>query len=223
MRAIALAQQGKDPALVNTPGIEWKKRGQTLSFSLSLSLSLLSLFVFFSSISRCSSSLFLVPGSPPMMSGMVISPGPPSSGSQPQPPLSPPQTAPNPSAPSVAAVSSPTPSPAAPPPPAPTASEFVLSVEERQRYEQTFARADDDLDGYVTGEQARALFAKSGLPFSDLRKIWALSDMVRETERARQRERERERERERRSREKDRQRKSADSLFLFPSLLTSFF
>lgn len=90
-----------------------------------------------------------------MMSGMLISTAP--------------APAPAPTPVPVAAV--PAPSPAS------SGSEFVLSVEERQRYEQTFARADDDLDGFVSGEQARALFAKSGLPFSDLRKIWTLSDI----------------------------------------------
>lgn len=95
-----------------------------------------------------------------MMSGMLISTGP----------APPPATAPV----SVAPSPSPAPAPALA---STTGSEFVLSVEERQRYEQTFARADDDLDGFVSGEQARALFAKSGLPFSDLRKIWTLSDI----------------------------------------------
>jgi epidermal growth factor receptor substrate 15 len=54
---------------------------------------------------------------------------------------------------------------------------WVMSAEERMKYEEIFRKADDDHDGFVTGEQARSLFSRSGLPLTDLAKIWTLSDV----------------------------------------------
>lgn len=72
-------------------------------------------------------------------------------------------------------VPAPTPAPA----PAPVGQDWTISAEERLRFETTFARADTDLDGFVTGDQARELFTRSQLPLTDLRKVWTLSDQVR--------------------------------------------
>jgi Ca2+-binding EF-hand superfamily protein len=36
-----------------------------------------------------------------------------------------------------------------------SASPYVITPEERNSYLQLFARADEDHDGYITGDQAR--------------------------------------------------------------------
>eukprot|EP01119_Soliformovum_irregulare_P008662 TRINITY_DN21768_c0_g1_i2.p1 TRINITY_DN21768_c0_g1~~TRINITY_DN21768_c0_g1_i2.p1 ORF type:complete len:974 (-),score=344.72 TRINITY_DN21768_c0_g1_i2:188-3109(-) len=53
----------------------------------------------------------------------------------------------------------------------------VVSSHDRQNYLNNFKQADADHDGFVTGEEARNLFGKSGLPVPDLAKIWTLADM----------------------------------------------
>jgi len=56
-------------------------------------------------------------------------------------------------------------------------SKWQMSKEEKESYDKVFIRADDDNDGLVTGEQARVLFGKSGLPMNLLAQIWKLSDI----------------------------------------------
>jgi hypothetical protein len=75
-----------------------------------------------------------------------------------------------------------------------------MTADERGKYEDVFAKADDDKDGFVSGtparsgtlpwrpqltpippmlyagEQARTMFSRSQLPLPDLAKIWALAD-----------------------------------------------
>eukprot|EP01117_Protostelium_nocturnum_P003921 TRINITY_DN15194_c0_g1_i1.p1 TRINITY_DN15194_c0_g1~~TRINITY_DN15194_c0_g1_i1.p1 ORF type:complete len:714 (-),score=315.08 TRINITY_DN15194_c0_g1_i1:82-2223(-) len=52
---------------------------------------------------------------------------------------------------------------------------WVISPEERTHFERVFSQTEKG--GYVTGEQAKELFSKSGLQIPDLAKIWSLSDV----------------------------------------------
>jgi len=51
-----------------------------------------------------------------------------------------------------------------------------ITAEEKKRYSETFRKADPNNDKFVSGEQARKLFGKSGLDTTVLAKIWELSD-----------------------------------------------
>lgn len=62
-----------------------------------------------------------------------------------------------------------------PPTPQSIDLEWSVSQLEKDRYGQMFLKTDTDNDGYVSGEEARFLFSKSGLPMSDLSHIWSLS------------------------------------------------
>jgi len=54
---------------------------------------------------------------------------------------------------------------------------WEISAAEIEKFEEVFAKADDNNDGFVTGDQARKLFQRSKLGLQDLGKIWALSDV----------------------------------------------
>lgn len=41
---------------------------------------------------------------------------------------------------------------------------YAMSNQERSKYETLFPMYDTDQDGFITGQEARALFSKSGLP-----------------------------------------------------------
>lgn len=56
-------------------------------------------------------------------------------------------------------------------------NEWVIPPAERAKFEDLFKKSDADHDGFITGEQAKALFSRSGLPNAELGKIWVLSDM----------------------------------------------
>ncbi|CAN0188360.1 unnamed protein product, partial [Scytosiphon promiscuus] len=53
---------------------------------------------------------------------------------------------------------------------------FVMSGQERSKYEALFPVYDSDRDGFVTGTEAVELFSKSRLPREHLRQIWQLAD-----------------------------------------------
>lgn len=42
--------------------------------------------------------------------------------------------------------------------------QYAMSAQERAKYERLFPMYDTDQDGYITGQEAHALFSKSGLP-----------------------------------------------------------
>ncbi|CAF0755063.1 unnamed protein product [Adineta ricciae] len=57
------------------------------------------------------------------------------------------------------------------------AGDWRMSADERMRYEAYFQQCGP-MQGYLTGEQARDFFVKSGLPGDILRKIWDLADIT---------------------------------------------
>jgi hypothetical protein len=57
------------------------------------------------------------------------------------------------------------------------AGDWRISADERIKYDSYFQQCSPT-QGYVTGEQARNFFVKSGLPGDILRKIWDLSDIT---------------------------------------------
>ncbi|XP_053293044.1 intersectin-1 isoform X5 [Pleuronectes platessa] len=54
---------------------------------------------------------------------------------------------------------------------------FLISVDERVKYDQQFHSLAPTAGGYITGDQARNFFLQSGLPPPVLAQIWALADM----------------------------------------------
>eukprot|EP01114_Cavostelium_apophysatum_P007088 TRINITY_DN1879_c0_g1_i1.p1 TRINITY_DN1879_c0_g1~~TRINITY_DN1879_c0_g1_i1.p1 ORF type:complete len:955 (-),score=261.57 TRINITY_DN1879_c0_g1_i1:46-2910(-) len=58
----------------------------------------------------------------------------------------------------------------------PIVSSSPISPQDRQKYEEYFRQCDTNRDGFVTGEEAKVFFSKSGLPVQDLAKIWGLAD-----------------------------------------------
>ncbi|XP_035028516.2 intersectin-1 isoform X4 [Hippoglossus stenolepis] len=54
---------------------------------------------------------------------------------------------------------------------------FLISVDERAKYDQQFHSLAPTAGGYITGDQARNFFLQSGLPPPVLAQIWALADM----------------------------------------------
>ncbi|CAF1269575.1 unnamed protein product, partial [Rotaria sp. Silwood1] len=57
------------------------------------------------------------------------------------------------------------------------AGDWRISAEERTKYDLYFQQCNP-IQGYVTGDQARNFFLKSGLPGDVLHKIWNLSDIT---------------------------------------------
>jgi hypothetical protein len=52
-----------------------------------------------------------------------------------------------------------------------------VSKETLQRYKQLFLDSDTDKDGYLSGDEVRAIWLKSGLDIRSLGLIWNLADL----------------------------------------------
>ncbi|XP_034270962.1 epidermal growth factor receptor substrate 15 isoform X1 [Pantherophis guttatus] len=55
-------------------------------------------------------------------------------------------------------------------------TQWVVSPADRITYHEIFLKTDKDMDGFVSGVEARELFLKTGLPSALLAHIWALCD-----------------------------------------------
>ncbi|KAM6456463.1 epidermal growth factor receptor substrate 15 isoform 1-T1 [Liasis olivaceus] len=55
-------------------------------------------------------------------------------------------------------------------------TQWVVSPADRIKYHEIFLKTDKDMDGFVSGVEARELFLKTGLPSAILAHIWALCD-----------------------------------------------
>ncbi|KAM3841592.1 epidermal growth factor receptor substrate 15 isoform 3-T3 [Vipera latastei] len=55
-------------------------------------------------------------------------------------------------------------------------TQWVVSPTDRIKYHEIFLKTDKDMDGFVSGVEARELFLKTGLPSALLAHIWALCD-----------------------------------------------
>ncbi|XP_036303141.1 epidermal growth factor receptor substrate 15 isoform X3 [Pipistrellus kuhlii] len=53
---------------------------------------------------------------------------------------------------------------------------WVVSPSEKAKYDEIFLKTDKDMDGFVSGLEAREIFLKTGLPSALLAHIWALCD-----------------------------------------------
>ncbi|KAM6129066.1 epidermal growth factor receptor substrate 15 isoform 5-T5 [Phoenicopterus ruber ruber] len=53
---------------------------------------------------------------------------------------------------------------------------WVVSPADKIKYDEIFVKTDKDMDGFVSGVEARELFLKTGLPSAVLAHIWALCD-----------------------------------------------
>uniref|UniRef100_A0A8C9UWA9 Epidermal growth factor receptor pathway substrate 15 n=1 Tax=Spermophilus dauricus TaxID=99837 RepID=A0A8C9UWA9_SPEDA len=53
---------------------------------------------------------------------------------------------------------------------------WVVSPAEKAKYDEIFLKTDKDMDGFVSGLEAREIFLKTGLPSTLLAHIWALCD-----------------------------------------------
>ena len=54
---------------------------------------------------------------------------------------------------------------------------WVVSANDKLMFDQTFKKADLDMDGFVNGQEARDIFIQSGLPQNILAHIWSLADL----------------------------------------------
>jgi len=54
---------------------------------------------------------------------------------------------------------------------------WAIKPEELKKSKQFFDKLDEDHDGYISGSQAKKIFAKTNLPNDVLGKIWTLSDV----------------------------------------------
>lgn len=78
----------------------------------------------------------------------------------------------------VAPVGAPLMQPAEPPKPVPVPQvPWVVSPEERTRYETLFIQSDVDKDGFVSGMEIKDVFLQSGVSQAILARIWGLCDM----------------------------------------------
>eukprot|EP00027_Filamoeba_sp_ATCC50430_P019200 CAMPEP_0168573870 /NCGR_PEP_ID=MMETSP0413-20121227/18770_1 /TAXON_ID=136452 /ORGANISM="Filamoeba nolandi, Strain NC-AS-23-1" /LENGTH=114 /DNA_ID=CAMNT_0008607159 /DNA_START=160 /DNA_END=501 /DNA_ORIENTATION=+ len=57
---------------------------------------------------------------------------------------------------------------------------WEITPELQTEFDAQFQTDDKDHDGYITGEQARKIFARSGLSNEILGKIWSLSDRTKD-------------------------------------------
>ncbi|NXC14678.1 EPS15 factor, partial [Corythaeola cristata] len=57
-----------------------------------------------------------------------------------------------------------------------TPPQWVVSPADKIKYDEIFVKTDKDMDGFVSGVEARELFLKTGLPSALLAHIWALCD-----------------------------------------------
>uniref|UniRef100_A0A8D0DYG7 Epidermal growth factor receptor pathway substrate 15 n=1 Tax=Salvator merianae TaxID=96440 RepID=A0A8D0DYG7_SALMN len=55
-------------------------------------------------------------------------------------------------------------------------TQWIVSSADQIKYNEIFLKTDKDMDGYVSGVEARELFLKTGLPSSVLAHIWSLCD-----------------------------------------------
>ncbi|XP_066479720.1 epidermal growth factor receptor substrate 15 isoform X2 [Tiliqua scincoides] len=55
-------------------------------------------------------------------------------------------------------------------------TQWVVSPADKMKYHEIFLKTDKDMDGFVSGVEARELFLKTGLPSALLAHIWALCD-----------------------------------------------
>ncbi|KAM8805663.1 epidermal growth factor receptor substrate 15 [Eudromia elegans] len=55
-------------------------------------------------------------------------------------------------------------------------TQWVVSPTDKMKYDEIFVKTDKDMDGFVSGVEARELFLKTGLPSALLARIWALCD-----------------------------------------------
>ncbi|XP_058664220.1 epidermal growth factor receptor substrate 15 isoform X2 [Ammospiza caudacuta] len=55
-------------------------------------------------------------------------------------------------------------------------TQWVVSPADKIKYDEIFVKTDKDMDGFVSGGEARELFLKTGLPSALLAHIWALCD-----------------------------------------------
>ncbi|KAG8518953.1 Epidermal growth factor receptor substrate 15 [Galemys pyrenaicus] len=53
---------------------------------------------------------------------------------------------------------------------------WVVSPQEKAKYDEIFLKTDKDMDGFVSGLEVREIFLKTGLPSTLLAHIWALCD-----------------------------------------------
>ena len=53
---------------------------------------------------------------------------------------------------------------------------WVVSANDKLIYDQTFEKADQDLDGFVNGLEVKDIFLQSGLPQNVLAHVWSLAD-----------------------------------------------
>ncbi|XP_053929278.1 epidermal growth factor receptor substrate 15 isoform X3 [Cuculus canorus] len=58
----------------------------------------------------------------------------------------------------------------------PPLTQWVVSPADKIKYDEIFVKTDKDMDGFVSGVEARELFLKTGLPSTLLAHIWALCD-----------------------------------------------
>ncbi|XP_062995085.1 epidermal growth factor receptor substrate 15 isoform X2 [Elgaria multicarinata webbii] len=61
-------------------------------------------------------------------------------------------------------------------PPKVPSTQWVVSPADVKKYHEIFLKTDKDMDGFVSGVEARELFLKTGLPSALLAHIWALCD-----------------------------------------------
>uniref|UniRef100_A0A8C5THY2 Epidermal growth factor receptor pathway substrate 15 n=1 Tax=Malurus cyaneus samueli TaxID=2593467 RepID=A0A8C5THY2_9PASS len=55
-------------------------------------------------------------------------------------------------------------------------TQWVVSPADKIKYDEIFVKTDKDMDGFVSGVEAKELFLKTGLPSALLAHIWALCD-----------------------------------------------
>ncbi|XP_043102664.1 epidermal growth factor receptor substrate 15 isoform X2 [Puntigrus tetrazona] len=59
----------------------------------------------------------------------------------------------------------------------PTPPQWVVSPADKAKYDDLFAKTDNDMDGLVSGAEVRDIFLKTGLPSATLARIWELCDI----------------------------------------------
>ncbi|CAM9469579.1 unnamed protein product, partial [Discosporangium mesarthrocarpum] len=65
-------------------------------------------------------------------------------------------------------------------------SGYAMSPEEKSKYDGLFLTNDKNKDGFLTGQEAAAVFSMSGLPRQQLRHVWELSDVTKDNKLSRE-------------------------------------